>query len=84
MLRISQFSFQPLSKVVHNNWPRDIFLIVITTLKSLVSQDFQQCGELLCAWFATLVWNHHALRFKILCIFTKAPGATFKWNWVKI
>ena len=34
--------------------------------------------HLLCAWFATLVWIHHALRFQILCIFTKAPGATLR------
>ncbi len=32
--------------------------------------------HLLCEWYATLVWIHHALRFKIFCIFTKAPGAT--------
>ena len=28
--------------------------------------------------FAMLVWIHHAKRFQILCIFTKAPGATLK------
>ena len=33
---------------------------------------------LLYAWFATLVWIHHALWFQILCIYTKAPGATLK------
>ncbi len=35
--------------------------------------------HLLCAWFATLIWIHHALQFQILCIFTKAPGATLKY-----
>ncbi len=25
-----------------------------------------------------IVWIHHALRFQILCIFTKAQGATLK------
>ncbi len=32
--------------------------------------------HILCEWFATLVWIHHALRFEILCILTKAPEAT--------
>ncbi len=32
--------------------------------------------HLLCAWFATLVCIHHALRFEIICISTKAPGVT--------
>ncbi len=31
-------------KVVHNNYPRGIFLIAITTLKYTVGKNFQQCG----------------------------------------
>ncbi len=52
------------------------------------TQNFQNSGNkqvfawvrvhLLCEWYATLVWINHELRFKILCIFTKAPGATLR------
>ncbi len=36
--------------------------------------------HVLCAWFATLVWIHHALQFTILYIFTRAPGATLTFT----
>ncbi len=40
--------------------------------------------HLFCAWFATLVWIHHALQFQILCIFTEALGATLMQRSPKI
>ncbi len=57
------------------------FLIDFNGIQNLkIKQIFAWVGvHLLCAWFATLVWIHHALQFQILCIFTKAPGATLRF-----